>query len=138
MHTYEKIRQLREQNHWSQEDMAEKMEMSQSGYARIERGETKLHIDKLKQIAQIFKIVLLELIELDDKTISLSMSNNGSADYAQGLNVYHTYNNYYGNETVAIEIEKLKLSLNYKEEIISKLEEEITTLKELIALLKNK
>ena len=52
----EKLRQLRETNHWSQEEMAERMSMSPSGYAKIERGETKLNIEKLQTIAQIFNI----------------------------------------------------------------------------------
>ena len=42
METYEKIRLARELNQWSQEEMAEKLEMSPSGYARIERGEVRL------------------------------------------------------------------------------------------------
>lgn len=44
MEIHEKIRMMRELNKWSQEDMAEKMEMSAGGYAKIERGETQLNI----------------------------------------------------------------------------------------------
>ena len=54
MGMHDKIRMMREIRQWSQEDMADKMNMSLSGYAKIERGETKLHYDKLVQIAQIF------------------------------------------------------------------------------------
>ena len=50
------------QKHWSQEEMAERMSMSLNGYAKIERGETKLHLDKLEQIAQILDIDIVELI----------------------------------------------------------------------------
>lgn len=56
MSIQDNIRLLREMNDWSQEDMAQKMNMSPNGYARIERGETKLHLDKLNQIAKVFDI----------------------------------------------------------------------------------
>ena len=52
----QKIRTLREQHLLSQEEMAEKMQMSLNGYAKIERGETKLRLDKLEKIAQIFSM----------------------------------------------------------------------------------
>ena len=51
MSVNEKIRTIRETRNWSQEDMAEKMNMSKNGYAKIERGETKLNLHKLEQIA---------------------------------------------------------------------------------------
>lgn len=34
----ETIRNLREKNNWSQEDMASKLSMSTNGYAKLERG----------------------------------------------------------------------------------------------------
>ena len=57
----DKIRELRKAQNWSQEEMAEKMEMSKNGYARIERGEGKLDWDKLQKIAAIFKIDIVQL-----------------------------------------------------------------------------
>lgn len=62
MNINEKIRMMRELNQWSQEDMAERMNMSVNGYAKIERGETKLKLDKLTQIAQIFNVDIVELM----------------------------------------------------------------------------
>ncbi|WP_146121318.1 helix-turn-helix domain-containing protein, partial [Haemophilus influenzae] len=47
MSVNEKIRKVRESKAWSQEQMAEKLNMSLNGYAKIERGETKLYLDKL-------------------------------------------------------------------------------------------
>lgn len=48
MNINEKIRKIREVKEWSQEQMAEKMNMSLNCYAKIERGETKLYLDKLE------------------------------------------------------------------------------------------
>lgn len=64
MNINEKIRRIRESKEWSQEQMAEKLNMSLNGYAKIERGETKLYLDKLEQIAQILDIDVVILIKL--------------------------------------------------------------------------
>ena len=120
MEVHEKIRVMREINQWSQEEMAEKLEMSPAGYAKIEHGKTHLTLDKLKQIAQIFNIDVVELIAQNDRSFFFSIGD-------------HTNNhNYVGvNQVVAMENEKLKCLLAAKEN-------EIFALKEVIELLKNK
>ncbi len=55
MALHDNIRQLRELNNWSQEEMAEQINMSKNGYAKIERGESKANIEKLEQIANVFR-----------------------------------------------------------------------------------
>lgn len=57
MSVQDNIRLLRESNRWSQEEMAQRLNMSLNGYAKIERGETKLHLEKLTQIAQLFTLM---------------------------------------------------------------------------------
>ncbi|WP_439241838.1 helix-turn-helix domain-containing protein [Lonepinella sp. BR2474] len=134
MNVNEKIRKIRELKDWSQEQMAEKMEMSLNGYAKIERGETKLYLDKLEKIAQILDIDVVELISSGEKNICFQIESPLGSIY-QGV-----------NETLLqIEIEKLKLSLSHSQEILvqnNKLLEqkdsEINALKEVIELLKNK
>lgn len=139
MSVNEKIRKLREAKEWSQEQMAEKMHMSLSGYSKIERGETKLYLDKLEQIAQVLDIDIVELMSSGEKTIFLQINENP-----------HLSTSYQGNnETfLLIEIEKLKLSLAHSEQrleekeqllqkIIEQKDAEINALKDIIALLKN-
>ncbi|HGO5814684.1 TPA: helix-turn-helix domain-containing protein [Mannheimia haemolytica] len=140
MSVNEKIRKLREAKEWSQEQMAEKMHMSLSGYSKIERGETKLYLDKLEQIAQVLDIDIVELMSSGEKTIFLQINENP-----------HLSTSYQGNnETfLLIEIEKLKLSLAHSEQrleekeqllqkIIEQKDTEINALKDIIELLKNK
>lgn len=42
MIVHEKMRDLRKNKHWIQEDMAEQLEMSTNGYGDIERGKTEV------------------------------------------------------------------------------------------------
>ena len=128
MSVNEKIRKVRESKAWSQEQMAEKLNMSLNGYAKIERGETKLYLDKLEQIAQVFDIDVVELMQSDGKNICFQIESPLSS-VCQG-----------GGETqMLIEIERLKLELSHareKEGLLNKLLEqkdtEIKILKDLL------
>lgn len=125
MGMHDKIRLMREIRQWSQEEMASKMNMSLSGYAKIERGETKLHYDKLVQIAQIFNMSLSDLVN-SDKGLFFYMNENCDNNSLT----------YYSSADVAtIEIEKLKLSISHKDELLAQKEKEIESLKKIIALL---
>lgn len=132
MNINEKIRKIRETKAWSQEQMAEKLNMSLNGYAKIERGETKLYLDKLEQIAQILDIDIVELIQSGEKNICFQIESPLGSVY-QGV----------GESSLLIEIERLKLALshaNEKENLLNKLIEqkdsEIKALKDLLRLAK--
>ena len=75
MSVNEKIRKIREAKDWSQEQMAEKLNMSLNGYAKIERGESKIYLDKLEQIAQVFDIDVVELMQSDGKNICFQIES---------------------------------------------------------------
>lgn len=131
MEVVEKIRVLREINQWSQEEMAEKMNISTNAYARMERGETKLNLEKLDKIATIFNIDIVELLSVSDKGLFLLINENGNNNNA----------NYYGgnnNHELLIENEKLKLINDNYEKLISQQASEIDTLKAMIALLQKR
>ena len=50
------IRDMREDKKLTQADMAEKLGLSETGYAKIERGESKIRIERLFQIAQVLDV----------------------------------------------------------------------------------
>ena len=125
MGMHDKIRMMRELRQLSQEDMAEKMNMSPSGYAKIKRGETRLQYDKLVQIAQIFNVSLSDLVD-NDKGVIFFMNENGN----------NTSANYYsGDYSIMFEIEKLKLQLIHKDELLEQKEKELEMLRKMISLL---
>ena len=127
MSVNEKVRLFRELNQWSQEEMAERMNMSVTGYAKIERGETNLSLHKLKQIAAVLQIDLIDLVSPNDNGVILVGGEN---------NQNHFRNNYYGSQSAEFEIEKLKLELKHKDDLLKQKESELDSLKELITLLK--
>ncbi len=116
----EKIRVLRKMNQLSQEEMAEKMNMSRSGYAKLERGESKLNFERLKQIADIFQVNLVELI---------AMANGTSFNFNENA----TQSNYYGDSgKLTSEIEKLNLIIQHQQELLAQKDKEIELLRCLI------
>lgn len=125
MRVHDKIRMMRELNRWSQEEMAEKMNMSLNGYAKIERGETKLNLEKLEQIAQIFNTDIIEFINNREGSVLFFMNRN--SDYTN----YST-----GNDALIFEIEKLKLTVQHQQEMLTQKEKEIELLKELMMSIK--
>ena len=131
MSIHDNIRLLREINQWSQDDMAQRLNMSLNGYAKIERGETKLHLDKLTQIAQVFNIEVIELMTIHDKGMVFLM--NEQCNY-MGATYYGTFNHHANNQH---EIEKLNLMLQHKDEIIAQKDLELQTLRKLVAILEN-
>ena len=132
MSVNEKIRKVRESKAWSQEQMAEKLNMSLNGYAKIERGETKLYLDKLEQIAQVFDIDVVELMQSDGQNICFQIESTLGSVYQGG-----------GETQMLIEIERLKLELSHareKEGLLNKLleqkDDEIKMLKDVISNIK--
>ena len=128
----DKIRALRKLNNWSQEDMAERMNISKSSYSRLERDESKLDLSKLEKLAAIFKIDIAELITSDGKGLICLIGENIGSN-----------SNYYGStDSQMVELEKLKLELEhareivrYKDQIIMQKDNEIAALKSLLDVL---
>lgn len=138
MQTFEKVRLVRELKKWSQQEMAEKLNMSSNGYAKIERGETKLTLPRLKKIANILEIDINDLTQENENGFVIVVGENSA-------HCIHSNVNMYGNNAsdLAMEIEKLKLTLAHKDEIIAQKDREIAAKNnelaakdEIIALLK--
>ncbi len=57
-----KIKALRQQRGWSQSDIAELLSISVPAFSKIESDITDLNISRLKQIADVFNIPMVDLI----------------------------------------------------------------------------
>ena len=108
MSVNDKVRALRELNNWSQEEVAERMQISESSYSRLERGKSKLDLEKLEKLAAIFKIDVAELIASDGKGLILFNGENSC-----------NHSSYYlgHQEELIWEVEKLKLQLQHEKEL---------------------
>lgn len=61
-----RIRLLRHQRGWSQEDVAKRLEISIPAFSKIETGITDVNLSRLEQISKLFEISLVELLTFVD------------------------------------------------------------------------
>lgn len=73
MNTGSVIRRLREERNVTQEYMASKLNIGVTAYGNIERNDIKrLTVDRLKEIADIFKVHVFELFGLAEREVFLA------------------------------------------------------------------
>lgn len=85
----EKIRYARLQKGYSQENMADFLEISTSAYGDIERNKTELTISRAKKIINILKISWLELF--DEKNQASKISESSSMNDVSQLRLEASY-----------------------------------------------
>ena len=125
MPAHEKIRFLRQAKDWTQEEVADKLKMSQNGYGSIERGETDVNLSRLEQIAGLFEINLSELLGLDEKAV-----------FNQKFTKNKHIQNYNAAGSHSLEYLQLKSELEKQQLLNGTKDREIELLKEVIRLMK--
>ena len=60
----EKIKQIRNFKKMKQADVAEKLDISPQAYSQLERGEIKMDIERLEQLAHIFEMSVEDIYKL--------------------------------------------------------------------------
>lgn len=108
------IKKFRELKNLTREFVASELEMSVSGYSKIERGEIDLTISKLQKIADVLNVSTSEILNFDVTNI-FNIANN---QQVQGLG--SKASNIVNNSNTVDE---------YTRKYIVKLEEEIERLK---------
>lgn len=61
-----KIRLLRHERGWSQEDVAKRLDISIPAFSKIETGITDVNLSRLTQIANLFELSLVQLVSTED------------------------------------------------------------------------
>jgi transcriptional regulator with XRE-family HTH domain len=130
MQVHEKLKAMRLYRDWSQEEMAAKLGYSTNGYAKIERGETDIKVEKLEKIAEALGVELQQLLNLNEKNI-FNIIEGSSPLGNNSCNIYLT-------ETQCVhELEKARLLLQERDKEVNYLKREVEHLNELVVLLKN-
>ena len=130
----EKIRQLREQHQLSQENMADKLGMSVTGYAKIERGEVRSNLSRLEQISEVFDMDICELLSYGE---SEKVYFNNSVTESTNSNNSNNFLFAVGNDNLEKAIQQLQLIISHKDELLAQKDKIILGLEREIALLRN-
>jgi transcriptional regulator with XRE-family HTH domain len=113
----DKIRFFRGLKGWSQEEMAEKLNMSLGGYSNIERGETNVQFSRLEQISKVLDVKLSDLTDLDETSFRIFLAGN---------------NNVENQVTISSSDEQLRDKIEQQQKEIIYLKQEVNYLKEIM------
>ncbi len=61
-----KIRLLRHQKGWSQEDVAKQLDISIPAFSKIETGITDINLSRLEQISKLYELTIVQLLTFND------------------------------------------------------------------------
>jgi transcriptional regulator with XRE-family HTH domain len=61
-----KIRLLRHQRSWSQEDVSKQLDISIPAFSKIETGITDVNLSRLEQISSLFGLTVVQLLTFTD------------------------------------------------------------------------
>ena len=75
MDTSLRIKKIREYRNYTQQHMADKLELSQNAYCKIENGTTKLTTDRLEAIANILDVPIESILAGDKQVFNLENNN---------------------------------------------------------------
>ena len=81
------IKKLRELKEITREVMADKLDLSLSGYAKIERGESEISVTKLFKIAEVLGVGINELLHFDVSKV-FNITHNQMVQGAGAENVH--------------------------------------------------
>lgn len=91
----EKIRKIRTLKGFSQDYLANKLNISQVAYSDIENNKTKISLKRLEEISTIFELDINDILTFDEKQVF----NNTFNDTAKGFfNVEKVINDAFENE----------------------------------------
>ena len=130
----EKIKLLRQSRKWSQEYLAEKLGMSANGYGAIERGDSRITVEKLEELSRLFEVSFGELSDDEAANVFNLMGTNLNLG-TQNCSVNSTSSEF---ESLQLkhELEKTQLVVEKLESMLESQKAEIAYLKEIIELMK--
>src|SRR5471030_3240101 len=70
-----KIRLLRHQKGWSQEDVAKRLDISIPAFSKIETGITDINLSRLEQIAILFEMSVVQLLTFNESSQDQKLVN---------------------------------------------------------------
>ena len=135
MSVHENIRAVRRAKGLTQEEVAEKLDMSVNGYGDIERGLCDIKLTRLQQIAELFDVELSAFLDEGKNILSLIATNNTGTQHNQNHCIINPGSQDYSE--LQNELEKQRLICSHQLREIELQNQEINYLKEINQLLKN-
>jgi transcriptional regulator with XRE-family HTH domain len=72
-----KLRKLRELKGWQQKDMAEKLDIQQNTYSKLETGQVKLSMERFFQICDVYEMSPIDFLKFDESMVFNNHNQTG-------------------------------------------------------------
>lgn len=131
MQIHEKLRTMRQCKNWTQEELADKLGWAVKSYAKIERGEAGIKLDKLTKLAEVFGVDMQELVDTNEKAV-FNYAENCSQNHQLQCHIVLS------ETQCAHELEKAQLLLQERNQENENLRQQIAQLQEINVLLRSK
>jgi transcriptional regulator with XRE-family HTH domain len=128
MHIGSKLKRLREIKNLKQEDVAKRLNISKQAYSKIERDETKLDIQRIMDLSEIFEVSAEELLRGESCNVNLNQPKECNNQQFSGNLITINNHYYYGNEITPL----LQKTIESQQETIKRLESELLYLRKLL------
>jgi len=112
-HIGNRIKRIREERDYSQDYIAQRLNITQKAYSKIETNQTRLSVDNLLKIAEVLETSVNKILDIDGGTVY----NNYSTHNGEGIVI---------NKTTSDKIIELY------DKLLKAKDDEITSLKELL------
>ncbi len=114
----ENIKRIRKEKGYSHEYIAHELGISQVAYSKLEKKETKLTVERLYKLAELFEINVSELLDINATNQFNQTNNSSSTGYLQQIEHFFQENK---EQNLKI-VELYELRLKDKDKLIAKLE----------------
>ena len=111
MKVCEKIKRLRQDKGWSQEETANKLNMSTNAYGCIERGDTDVSLSRLEDISAVFEIDIADFFDKKTGVFNLGGTQNNPQNWCHVHNSLDNLKHQIELEKSQLIIEKLEITI---------------------------
>lgn len=129
------LKRLREMSGKTQEEMAEEIHMSKNGYTHIEYDKGYPTLDKIEQIAKVFNMSTVEFLDFCENGATFYLAGSQIDNQNSNYNYYIMGKN--GHELLLAELEKQRVEIQCKNELLIEKERQIQVLQKLVEKLEN-
>lgn len=130
------LKRLREMSGKTQDEMADEIHMSKTGYTHIEYDKGYPSLDKIEQIAQVFNMSTVEFLDFCENGATFYLAGNQIENQHSNYNYYVMGKN--GHELLLKELEKKDLEISHKNQLLEEKERQIQFLEKLVKKLEEK
>lgn len=102
------IKGIREEKGYSHEYMAHMLDLSQVAYTKLEKGQTKLTLERLYKIAEILEVEVGNLLDIESNNQLNQTNKDYSTGYLQQIENFHQENKDQNEKIVTLYEARLK------------------------------